>query len=233
MFSLYNKMGCFILTILELSTTSKTEQRPQRSPITPPRIVPFQFRDDLTVRSRTRITCEAAEGDLPLSFQWWHSSFEDLGDAPNTMIKSLDDFSSTVSISSLTLNHTGDYTCSVTNSAGQVNYTAPLTVNCKPHISDIVKMKRKFIKTLFISVPPRWRTEPGNKTCKVGERVMLDCDVHGVPPPQIKWHRLHQPGPGEKTEIVRYAMLRCNVQARCGGIFAQHLNAFWCILNLK
>ena len=58
-------------------------------------------------------------------------------------------------------------------------------------------------------MPPRWRTEPGNKTCKVGEMVMFDCDVYGVPPPQIKWHRLHQPGREgeEKSEIVRYALL--------------------------
>ena len=45
------------------------------------------------------------------------------------MISSLDHFSSTVSISSLTLEHSGDYTCSVSNSAGHVNYTAPLVVN--------------------------------------------------------------------------------------------------------
>ena len=122
------------------------------------------------------------------------------------MIKSMDDFSSTVSISSLTLNHTGEFTCSVTNSAGQVNYTAPLTVNCKYDALDIVRT----FKTLpIIPVPPRWRTEPSNKTCKVGEMVMFDCDVHGVPPPQIKWHRLHQPGREvgeEKSEIVRYAL---------------------------
>ena len=210
MFTLHNTMGCFILAILELSTTSQTKQRHQRSPTTPPRIVPFQFRDDLTLGSRTRITCEAAEGDLPLSFQWWHPSFDDLGDAPNTKIISVDDFSSTVSISSLTLNHTGDYTCSVTNTAGQVNYTAPLTVNCKS-VSDALlsKWTEKSFKTLPISVPPRWRTEPGNKTCKVGEMVMFDCDVYGVPPPEIKWHRLHQPGREieEKSEIVRYALL--------------------------
>ena len=146
MFSLHNTMGCFILAILELTTTSETKQRHQRSPpTTPPRIVPFQFRDDLTVGSRTRITCEAAEGDLPLSFQWWHPTFEDLGDAPNTKIISVDDFSSTVSISSLTLNHTGEFTCSVTNSAGQVNYTAPLTVNCKCDAPDIVRTGRKII----------------------------------------------------------------------------------------
>ena len=36
----------------------------------PPKIVPFQFRSDLSLGSRTRVTCEAAEGDLPLTFQW-------------------------------------------------------------------------------------------------------------------------------------------------------------------
>ena len=90
------------------------------------------------------------------------------------------------------------------------------------------KQREKSFKSLPISVPPRWRTEPGNKTCKVGEMVMFDCDVHGVPPPQIKWHRLHQPEREgeEKSEIVRYALLNalCR-QARCGWIFAPHLNA--------
>ena len=36
----------------------------------PPKIVPFQFRSDLTPGSRTRVTCEAGEGDLPLTFSW-------------------------------------------------------------------------------------------------------------------------------------------------------------------
>ena len=47
--------------------------------------------------------------------------------------------------------------------------------------------------------------------------VMFDCDVHGVPPPQIKWHRLHQPGREvgeEKSEIVRYAFCWIHCAAR-------------------
>ena len=38
--------------------------------LVPPKIVPFQFRSDLSLASRTRVTCEAAEGDLPLTFHW-------------------------------------------------------------------------------------------------------------------------------------------------------------------
>ena len=38
--------------------------------VLPPKIVPFHFRSDLVLASRTRVTCEAAEGDLPLTFTW-------------------------------------------------------------------------------------------------------------------------------------------------------------------
>ena len=45
--------------------------------------------------------------------------------------------------------HAGDYTCSVTNSAGQVNYTAPLTVNCKKSKSKLNKIRDLFKVKLF------------------------------------------------------------------------------------
>ena len=75
MFSLHTRLGCLLqllLATLEISRTSETSRLQQRDgkTVSPPRIFPFQFREDLTVGSRTRITCEAAEGDLPLSFHW-------------------------------------------------------------------------------------------------------------------------------------------------------------------
>ena len=53
-------------------------------------------------------------------------------------------------------------------------------------------------------VPPRWRSEPHNKTCQAGELVSFDCDAFGVPTPQIKWFRLQEE---ERTEIVRLLFL--------------------------
>lgn len=148
--------------------------------VVPPKIVPFQFRSDLVLASRTRVTCEAAEGDLPLTFQWWHSSLADLSAAPNTLIRSLDSFSSTVSISAVTIQHGGEYTCSVQNSAGQVNYTASLRVN----------------------LPPSWMVAPSSSTCRLGHSVRLDCSAQGEPPPTIQWLRLSQE---QETPISRWA----------------------------
>ena len=151
--------------------------------VLPPKIVPFQFRSDLSLGSRTRVTCEASEGDLPLTFHWWHSSLADLTAAPNTLIRSLDSFSSTVSISAVSIEHGGAYTCSVQNSAGLVNYTASLTVN----------------------LPPSWVTAPTSTTCRLGHSVRLDCSARGEPAPTIQWVRLNQ---NQEAPISRSAQLQ-------------------------
>ena len=56
--------GCYLLVLLCVLQLSGG------AGVLPPKIVPFQFRSDLGLASRTRVTCEAAEGDLPLTFSW-------------------------------------------------------------------------------------------------------------------------------------------------------------------
>ena len=91
----------------------------------------------------------------------------------------MDSFSSTVSISAVSREHGGDFTCSVENSAGLVNYTASLRVN----------------------LPPSWEVSPPrSSTCRLGQSVMLDCQARGEPPPDIEWVRLTQL---EETPISR------------------------------
>ena len=85
----------------------------------------------------------------------------------------MDSFSSTVSISQLSLEHGGNYTCSVENSAGQVNYTAALTIN----------------------QPPSWVVSPLDSSCRPGNTARLDCVVTGEPRPHLTWHRVQRGQP--------------------------------------
>ena len=76
--------------------------------IVPPNIRPFYFPTDLSVGSRTRLTCEAREGDIPLTFHWHHEGKDLL---PDIMVTSMDSFSSTLSISMVREEYGGNYTC--------------------------------------------------------------------------------------------------------------------------
>ena len=92
----------------------------------PPKITPFSFARDLNVGDRTSIQCVVVTGDLPLSFVWLkdqHSSLTDIS------TRQYDDFTSTLSIGSITRAHSGNYTCRVSNAASTVTHTAQLRVN--------------------------------------------------------------------------------------------------------
>ena len=99
----------------------------------PPQIRPFHFPTDLLVGSRTRLTCEAREGDIPLTFHWQLEGKELL---PDIMVTSMDSFSSTLSISMVREEHGGNYICTVQNTGGSDHHSAVLIVNGKypPHL---------------------------------------------------------------------------------------------------
>ena len=99
----------------------------------PPTIRPFNFPSDLSLGSRTRLTCEAAKGDLPLSFRWQYQG-RDLNKISDIKVLSMDSFSSTISIPMVKAKHGGNYTCTVRNTFGYAQYSAILTVNGRPSI---------------------------------------------------------------------------------------------------
>merc|ERR1719483_1057973 len=92
-----------LVLLMGLSCSSQDRSNPQQlstqpnMTIVPPKIRPFHFPPDLSSGSRTRLTCEAAEGDLPLSFQWQHQG-RDLTPLPGISMASMDSFSSTISM---------------------------------------------------------------------------------------------------------------------------------------
>jgi Immunoglobulin domain len=101
--------------------------------IVPPVIEPFSFQDGLAEGMRTRIICGVARGDLPLRLIWLKDG-ETLMPLLGANVSSLDQYTSILSISSLSNLNSGEYTCVASNQASEVRYTASLKVkgNVKP-----------------------------------------------------------------------------------------------------
>lgn len=97
----------------------------------PPLLTAISFQNDrLYEGAHARVTCGVTGGDLPISFQW----LKDGRAIPMNFgitIHDVDEYSSILSISSVTSQHSGNYTCIASNSAASSNFTAPLTVNGK------------------------------------------------------------------------------------------------------
>lgn len=93
----------------------------------PPIIEPFSFQDGLAEGMRTRTVCGVSRGDAPLALRWLKDG-ESLPLLLGVNITSLDQYSSLLSIPSLSASHSGDYTCVASNPAAEIKYTASLQV---------------------------------------------------------------------------------------------------------
>lgn len=93
----------------------------------PPIIEPFSFQDGLAEGMRTRTVCGVSRGDAPLTLRWLKDG-EPLPSILGANVTSLDQYSSLLSIPSLSAKHSGDYTCVATNPAAEFKYTASLQV---------------------------------------------------------------------------------------------------------
>jgi Down syndrome cell adhesion molecule-like protein 1 len=76
---------------------------------------------------RTRIICGISKGDSPLRLVWLKDG-ENLLPALGANTSSLDQYTSILSISSLSHLNSGEYTCVASNQASEVRYTASLQV---------------------------------------------------------------------------------------------------------
>ncbi|EEB19411.1 Down syndrome cell adhesion molecule precursor, putative [Pediculus humanus corporis] len=133
--------------------------------IVPPKITPFTFAHDLKLGDRISVQCVVVSGDLPLSFTW-RKDGEPPPESDTITVRRYDPFTSALSIRAIASNHSGNYTCLVSNQAATVSHTAPLRVN----------------------VPPYWISEPSRETSVIlGRPVSLHCQAGGFPKPSITW----------------------------------------------
>uniref|UniRef100_A0A1B0A6X7 Ig-like domain-containing protein n=1 Tax=Glossina pallidipes TaxID=7398 RepID=A0A1B0A6X7_GLOPL len=91
----------------------------------PPIIEPFAFQDGLAEGMRTRTVCGVSRGDPPLKLLWLKDG-EPLPDLLGANVTMLDQYSSLLSIPSLSASHSGEYTCVAKNPAAEIKYTAVL-----------------------------------------------------------------------------------------------------------
>uniref|UniRef100_T1JC13 Down syndrome cell adhesion molecule-like protein Dscam2 n=1 Tax=Strigamia maritima TaxID=126957 RepID=T1JC13_STRMM len=111
-----------------------------------PKLSAFSFQDELVQEgSRGRLQCVVVEGDLPLKMQWQKDGKllpSDLG----ITVKDIDEFSSILTITTITPRHNGKYTCSASNAAGTASFSTYLAVNVPPRILPFAFQDDQFFK---------------------------------------------------------------------------------------
>ncbi|XP_064472105.1 cell adhesion molecule Dscam1-like isoform X2 [Ornithodoros turicata] len=145
----------------------------------PPLIERFAFDEHLYEGMRTRIYCNIARGDPPVSIAWFRDGHPVRGSA-DLQVRVLDAFSVALVIESLSPRHNGNYTCVASNPAATVNYTAELRVH----------------------VPPHWLKEPVDTSAVEGRSVNMDCMADGHPAPRVTWQRGLEPSSTEYRQIL-------------------------------
>ena len=105
--------------------------------------MPFLFPNKLLNEGmRSAVSCQILEGSLPITFRW-DKDGQPLGAThagmfgavvDGVVIRSNDEYSSTLIIDHLKFQHRGNYTCEAINAAGKAMHSAELTVNGKEYI---------------------------------------------------------------------------------------------------
>lgn len=122
---------------------------------------------------RTRTVCGVSRGDAPLTLRWLKDG-EPLPLSLGVNVTSLDQYSSLLSIPSLSASHSGDYTCVATNPAAEVKFTASLMVkgnvclslSCPSDPSSIISTyvpinkSPTILPTPHITPKPLWKRKP-------------------------------------------------------------------------
>uniref|UniRef100_T1JES4 Ig-like domain-containing protein n=1 Tax=Strigamia maritima TaxID=126957 RepID=T1JES4_STRMM len=99
-----------------------------------PKIIPFSFQDDqLFVGVFARVSCVIYQGDLPITIKWLKDN-QQLSALEGVNVRQVDQFSSMLTIEKVQHIHSGNYTCTATNSVASASSTAILVVNVPPKI---------------------------------------------------------------------------------------------------
>lgn len=96
-----------------------------------PQIHPFTFGDEpANAGDAVGVQCMVTKGDAPINITWRLNEVY-VKDISGITVTKIGHKSSTLSIDSVSLIHTGVYTCSAVNQAGHANYSTELAVNGK------------------------------------------------------------------------------------------------------
>lgn len=108
-------------------------------PTVPPKLNPFQSTVlQLNVGDRASLTCSVIKGDLPLTITWRKDN-RNIDASQHISIKQVDHYNSILVIENLGPDHTGNFTCSVRNSAAEVEIAQSLLVNGKQTVNTLIQ----------------------------------------------------------------------------------------------
>uniref|UniRef100_A0A336M1C8 CSON009678 protein n=1 Tax=Culicoides sonorensis TaxID=179676 RepID=A0A336M1C8_CULSO len=166
--------------------------------IVPPKLTPFHTPVVLlNVGDRASITCAVVKGDTPLQITWRKDN-RALDPAHRVQVTQVDQYNSILVIENLQADHTGNYSCIVSNMAAEVEATQGLLVN----------------------VPPRWVVEPMDVSVERKGHITLHCQAQGVPIPTVVWKKATGSKSGD-YEVIKertYTKLLSN-----GSLYLQHV----------
>lgn len=100
----------------------------------PPTIYPFSIERGVQIGERVGLQCLVTKGDAPLTFRWLkdETPVSDLR-LPSLTVTSVGEFSSTLLVESVNVEHGGTYTCEVRNAAATTTHSVHLAVNGTSH----------------------------------------------------------------------------------------------------
>ncbi|XP_046646636.1 Down syndrome cell adhesion molecule-like protein Dscam2 isoform X3 [Daphnia pulicaria] len=148
-----------------------------------PKMTPFQQTDPsgLKLGERLTLTCAVTKGDLPLSFSWTVDG-RPVVSSPGGSLKTvqIDPYTNLLSVDSLQPAHSGNYTCSVDNSAITASHSAttPTTASSSG---------QRQSQLVLIQVPPFWSVEPRDVSVLAGQPLTVHCQADGYPKPNVTW----------------------------------------------
>ncbi|KAL1457022.1 hypothetical protein WDU94_001699 [Cyamophila willieti] len=99
----------------------------------PPKIAPFEFQPDLHSGDRAGVQCLITKGDPPLTISWFKNNLPIISD-PEIVVRSTGEYTSSLSIATLSTGHAGNYSCVASNQVASDSHSSVLRVNVPPHI---------------------------------------------------------------------------------------------------
>ncbi|KAL7294790.1 hypothetical protein TKK_0011722 [Trichogramma kaykai] len=100
-----------------------------------PQIVPFTLGDEaVNYGDSVSLACAVSRGDQPLEFHWFLNGEEISASARQDLTVIVNKRRSNLEIESVSADHSGEYTCTVSNEAGTTSHSTSLAVNVSPQI---------------------------------------------------------------------------------------------------
>ncbi|KAH6921921.1 hypothetical protein HPB50_006466 [Hyalomma asiaticum] len=130
-----------------------------------PLIMPFSFPENAVLGQKTTVTCVVSSAAGPFHFTWTHDANR-VDSSHRRHVKILTENVAALTIEAIAAEDVGNYTCTVSNAAGNASYTAALRVEAPPMIMPI-SLANNIV---------------------LGEKILLTCAVtRGTAPFDIRW----------------------------------------------